>query len=284
MATYGARRKTRASGSPEQLARGLAWLSIGLGIAQVLAPRTVARLVGVPIPVTLTMLCGVREIASGIGILTQEDPAPWMRARIAGDALDLAGIAAGLMIPDADRRRIAVATAAIAGVTAADVYCSRALSQHGRRSTRHVIASIQVDRSPGELYRFWRDLGNLPRLMPHLDSVQVLDEVHSHWIARGPAGTRVEWDSEIIDEAPDERLAWRSVEGSQIYNAGSVQFARAGSGTRVTVELLYDPPAGSLGAAVAKLLGGGADDDVHADLRAFKHFMESGQNPAAASS
>lgn len=284
MATYGARRKDRPSGSPEQLARGLAWLSVGLGIAQVLAPRTVSRLIGVPFPATLTILCGVREIATGIGILTQDDPAPWMRARVAGDALDLAGIAAGLMVPGADRRRIAVATAAIAGVTAADVYCSRALAEPGRRSTRHVIASIEVERAPGELYRFWRDLGNLPRLMPHLDSVQVLDDVHSHWVARGPAGSRVEWDSEIIDDAPDERLAWRSVEGSQNYNAGSVQFARSGSGTRVTVELLYDPPAGSLGAAVAKLLGRGADHDVHADLRAFKHFMESGKNPAAASS
>lgn len=282
MATYGAR-KNRAPGSPEQLARGLGWLSIGIGIAQVLAPRTVARLIGVPVPAALTMLCGVREIVSGIGILTQDDPAPWLRARVAGDALDLAGMGAGLMVPGADRRRIAVATAAIAGITAADVYCSRELALNGRRSPRHVIASIEVERAPDALYRFWRELSNFPRLMPHLASVQVLDDVHSHWIAQGPAETRVEWDSEIIDEVPNERLAWRSVDGSTIYNAGSVQFAPAGSGTRVTVELLYDPPAGSLGAALAQLLGRGVAGEVRADLRAFKHFMESDVRTAAAS-
>src|SRR5688500_7839839 len=163
MARYGARRKGRSNGSPEQLARGLGWLSIGIGIAQVLAPRTVSRLVGVPFPATLTVLCGVREIVSGIGILTQEDATPWMRARVAGDALDLAGLGVGLMVSGADRRRIGVATAAVAGITAADVYCSRELALRGRRSPRHVMASIDVDRAPDELYRYWRDLGNFPR-------------------------------------------------------------------------------------------------------------------------
>ena len=283
MARYGARRKSRSAGTPEQLARGLGWLSIGLGIAQVVAPRTVAGLVGVPLPATLTVLYGLREIVSGIGILTQEDAAPWMKVRVAGDALDLAGLGAGLMMPSADRRRISVATAAVAGITAADVYCSRELALHGRRSPRHVMASIDVDRAPDELYRYWRDLDNFPRLMPHLDSVQALDDVHSHWVGRGPAGNRVEWDSEIIDDEPNQRLAWRSVEGSRIYNAGSVQFVPAGNGTRVTVELIYDPPAGSLGAALAKLVGRDDDADARADLRAFKLLMEGGRNstPAA---
>lgn len=282
MVRYGAGRKSRSSGSPEQLARGLGWLSIGIGIARVLAPRTVSRLVGVPVPAALTVLCGVREIVSGIGILTQEDAAPWMRARVAGDALDLAALSAGLAVPGADRRRVAVAAVAVAGITAADVYCNRELALHGGRSPRHVMASIEVDRAPEALYAFWRDLGNLPHLMPHLDSVQVLDDVHSHWVAKGPAGSRLEWDAEIIDDEPNARLAWRSVEGSRIYNAGSVQFAPIGKGTRITVELLYDPPAGSLTSALAKLLGRDAAGDVRADLRAFKHFMESGKPPAPA--
>lgn len=265
--------------SPEQIARGLGWLSIGVGVAQIFVPRTISRLVGVPIPPALMVLCGVRELACGIGILRQDEPRPWLGVRIAGDALDLAGIAAGVLIPGADRRRIAVATAAVAGITAADVFCERELGRYRRRSPpRHVRASIEVARPPHDVYAFWRDLDNLPRVMPHLDSVQVLDEIHSHWVAKGPAGNRVEWDAEIIDDEPNERLAWRSVDGSRVYNAGSVELQpiRDG-GTRVTVDLIYDPPAGSVGVAIATLFGRDPARAVHADLRAFRHLLESGE-------
>ncbi|HYC48555.1 MAG TPA: SRPBCC family protein [Burkholderiales bacterium] len=275
MATYTTRRK-RGPNTSEQIARGLGWFSIGIGIAQLVAPRAMARLTGVPLPPALTVLCGLRELACGIGILTQPEPRPWVQARVVGDAIDLAVLGGAVLVPGVDQRRAAIAATAVAGVTALDAYCSRELERTGRRpSPRHVIEIVQVDRSPDELYRFWRAFDNLPRVMPHLESVQVLDERHSHWVAMGPARTRLEWDAEIIDDSPGRCLAWRSVEGSPMYNAGSVQFERLpGGGTEVRVEILYDVPPGSLGGALARLFGRGAHE-ARADLRRFKQLMES---------
>jgi uncharacterized membrane protein len=257
----------------DEIARGLGWLSVGLGLAQILAPRAVCRIAGVPQVPTFTRLCGFRELACGIGILTQRDPAPWLKARIAGDAMDLACLAAAAPVSGTRGARLSVAAAAVGGVTALDVYCSREHS--GRRpAPLHVRTSIAIDRAPEALYRFWRDLSNLPTVMPHLKSVRALDATRSHWSAVGPGGA-IEWDSEIIDDRPNERLAWRSLEVSRVYNAGSVCFEPdPAGGTVVTVELLYDPPAGTIGASLAKLLRRGRH--IRADLPAFKRLMESG--------
>jgi uncharacterized membrane protein len=271
-------RNRRASLSARQLARGLAWWSLGLGIAQVLAPRTVSRLIGVPLPRVLTILCGVRGIASGIGILTQDQPEPWIRVRVAGDVLDLATLAGGSLVREAPRARLALATVVAAGVTAADVYCGKLLRERGTRPPpRHVKLSVDVQRPPHEVYRFWRDVANFPRVMPHLESVQVLDEIHSHWVAKGPGGVRLEWDTEIIDDQAGERLAWRSVEGAAIYSAGSVEFHPLGSrATRMRIELLCDSPPGSLSLAIARLFGRDPQFGVRLRLDAFEESREQG--------
>jgi len=134
---------------------------------------------------------------------------------------------------------------------------------------------ITINRPAAELFRYWRNLENLPRVMSYLESVEVLDPVHSHWVAKAPAGMKVEWDAEIINEAPDELIGWRSVRGSDVDNAGSVHFEPAPTGgTVVRVNLKYDPPAGKLGAAVAKLFGTDPDKTVEEDLRRFKRSME----------
>jgi uncharacterized membrane protein len=257
----------------DEIARGLGWLSVGLGLAQILAPRAVCRIAGLPQVPTFTRLCGFRELACGIGILTQRDPSPWLKARIAGDAMDLACLAAAAPVSGSRGARLSLAAAAVGGVTALDVYCSREHS--GRRpAPLHVRTSIAIERPPEALYPFWRDLGNLPTVMPHLKSVRALDATRSHWSAVGPGGA-IEWDSEIIDDKPNERLAWRSLDMSSVYNAGSVSFDRDGmGGTVVTVELLYDPPVGTIGASLSKLLGRG--QRIRADLPAFKRLMESG--------
>jgi uncharacterized membrane protein len=258
----------------DEISRGLGWLSVGLGLAQILAPRAVCRIAGVPPVPTFTRLCGLRELACGIGILTQRDPSPWLKARIAGDAMDLACLAAAAPLSASRGGRISLAAAAVGGAAALDVYCSRELS--GRRpAPLHVRTSIAIDRPPEALYSFWRDLSNLPTVMPHLKSVRALDATRSHWSAVGPGGA-IEWDSEIIDDKPNERLAWRSLDLSSVYNAGSVSFDRdpAGGGTVVTVELLYDPPVGTIGASLSKLLGRG--QRIRADLPAFKQLMERG--------
>lgn len=277
---YTRRRRGTRNARAERVARGLGWFSIGVGLAQILTPRAVCRIVGLPAAPTLTRLCGLRELACGIAILTQPERAPWLKARVAGDVMDLAGLAAAAPFSGANGSRISVSLAAVAGVTALDVYCSRALTDQRKPSPMHARTGITVNRPAEELYRFWRDLQNLPRVMPHLKSVQVLEGNRSRWAAKRPGGALVEWESEIIDDQPGERLAWRSLENSGVYNAGSVQFipAPAGCGTLVSVELLYDPPAGTLGASLAKLLGKGAGHEIGVDLRAFKRLMETGAN------
>lgn len=134
---------------------------------------------------------------------------------------------------------------------------------------------IVLNRPRSEVYRFWRNLENLPRFMDHLESVTVLDEERSHWVAKGPAGSRVEWDAVIHNEIPNQLIAWRSLEGSEVDNAGSVHFSPTQNGdTEVRVVLRYDPPAGRMGAAVAWLFGEEPSKQVAEDLRRLKQVVE----------
>jgi uncharacterized membrane protein len=138
--------------------------------------------------------------------------------------------------------------------------------------------SVTIDASPDRVYTFWRNFQNLPRFMNNLESVEVRDGKRSHWVARGPAGTKVEWEAEIINELPNELIGWRSVDGSQIDNAGSVHFGpRGDGGTDVRVILRYDPPAGVLGAAISKMLGEDPAVQVREDLQRLKELLEIGR-------
>lgn len=142
----------------------------------------------------------------------------------------------------------------------------------------HVKESVTIGRPVEELYRFWRNLENLPQFMTHLRSVERLDDRRSHWIAKGPAGTSVEWDAEIINEVPLRVIGWRSLPGSDVVSAGSVNFDSAGDrGTRVSVNLQYDPPSGKLGAMVAKVLGEEPSSQIREDLRRMKQLIETGE-------
>ena len=142
-----------------------------------------------------------------------------------------------------------------------------------------VEKSVTINKSREELYKFWRNLENLPRFMDHLESVRVMDNKASHWVAKGPLGTTVEWDAEIINEKENELIAWQSIEGATVSNAGSVRFEnKAGvSGTIVKVSLSYDPPGGVIGATFAKLFGEEPNQQVEEDLRRFKQVMETGE-------
>ena len=142
-----------------------------------------------------------------------------------------------------------------------------------------VEKSITINKSPEELYRFWRNFENLPRFMNHLESVRTTDGNRSHWVAKAPAGSTVEWDAEIYNEKENELIAWRSLEGADVDNAGSVRFepATGGRGTVVRVTLKYDPPGGALGALVAKLFGEEPSQQIDEDLRRFKQVMEAGE-------
>lgn len=141
----------------------------------------------------------------------------------------------------------------------------------------HVTKSVTVNKSPSEVYSFWRKLSNLPQFMSHLESVTVNDNKRSHWVAKAPMGTTVEWDAEITSDIENERLGWKSVEDSQIVNSGVVMFnPTQDRGTEVRVVLTYEPPAGYVGSLIAKLFGEEPNQQVEDDLRRFKMLMETG--------
>jgi uncharacterized membrane protein len=145
----------------------------------------------------------------------------------------------------------------------------------------HIETSVSVLRPPQELYSFWRNFENLPRFMRHLESVRNTGDGRSHWIARTPVGSRVEWDAEVIEEREGQLLSWQSVPGSQIHNAGSVLFEPmpADRGTMVRVSFDLVPPGGAAGRLAAKALGPITRQQVHEDLRRFKNLMEAGEIP-----
>ncbi|MDQ3354501.1 MAG: SRPBCC family protein [Actinomycetota bacterium] len=139
--------------------------------------------------------------------------------------------------------------------------------------------AITINASPEVVYTVWRDFERLPAFMYHLESVSTTTGVRSHWVARGPAGTSVEWDAEITEDVPGERIAWCSLEGASVDNTGSVQFrpAPGEQGTEVHLELQYSPPGGRLGSVVAKLFGEEPNQQVSDDLRRFKQIVETGE-------
>jgi uncharacterized membrane protein len=146
-----------------------------------------------------------------------------------------------------------------------------------RQGTREAW-SVHIHRDARDLYSFWRNFENLPKVMRHLESVTAHGQT-SHWVARAPLGQTLEWDAEIITDRPNELIAWRSLPGSQVATAGSVQFRKPpfGDGTEVSVNLKYDPPGGKLVAEMADLVGQGLSDQLEEDLRTFKQYMEAGE-------
>jgi uncharacterized membrane protein len=153
---------------------------------------------------------------------------------------------------------------------------SENVSVPAERGTK-VEKSVSISRPASELYSFWRNFENLPRFMNHLESVRVTGHDRSHWVAKAPAGTTVEWDAEVYNEKENELIAWRTLEGSQVSSAGSVRFeSEPHGGTVVRVALKYDPPGGKLGALVARLFGENPEQQIEEDLGRFKQLMETG--------
>ena len=137
--------------------------------------------------------------------------------------------------------------------------------------------AVAIGRSPEDLYLFWRNIENLPTFLKHLESVRILNDGRSHWVVRAPGGKTVEWDAEIHNEIENELIAWRSLEGADINNAGSVRFRRLPDGlTEVKVTMSFEPPFGRFGLEIAKLLGEDPAQQLQQDLWRFKQIMETG--------
>lgn len=287
----------------DPMAKAMGLFSLGLGLAQLAAPRRMVNAIGVEDSDRNrdTMLAlGLREFTSGLGILGPGDTAGWLQARVGGDIMDLALLVGAFRADDRDRRRLNMALAAVAGALVLDVLAARRARErvegnghrpdgrelYGGADTAvthggpgYVARSVTI-RQPREMvYAFWHDFENLPRFMAHLESVRVTGDRRSHWVAKGPAGSTVEWDAETVEDRPDELIAWRSLPGASVPSSGQVRFqdAPGGRGTEIHVELRYDPPAGKLGALVAKLFGEDPRQQVDGDLRRLKQVLETGE-------
>jgi uncharacterized membrane protein len=280
----------------ERLALGLGWFSIALGVAEVAAPGRLAELIGIrPTDETDRIMrgYGAREIGVGLAILARPDQARWLWARVAGDVLDMGTLGAALADDSTDRNKALTATLAVAGVAALDAIVAQRLrgTGHGHdydteaRRPRHrhvrVEKTITINRPVEAVYRFWRNFENFPRFMRHLTSVEDLGNGRTRWRAKAPAGMTVKWDAEILQERENEWIAWRSVEGSQVENSGSVRFqpAPGARGTEVRVQLEYHPPAGTFGRVLTYLFGEDPEQQVKDDLRRFKQLVETGEIP-----
>jgi len=216
---------------------------------------------------------GLRELAAGVGILSRRRPAPWVWARVAGDLLDLALLTAALGGRRTSKSRVLGSMALVAGVTALDAVAAVKLRDSAPQ-TRDTVATVTIGRSPDEVYRFYRDFRNCPRFMVGVEQVELDDDRRSHWRARLPGGSAVEWDAEITSDLAGEALAWRTLPGAGLPHEGTVTFRAApgGSGTVVRVEMTYRAPR-----LLGKLLGGLAHLQIDTDLRRLKQLLEVGE-------
>lgn len=146
---------------------------------------------------------------------------------------------------------------------------------HGRGVK--IESSVLINKPPEELYRYWRAFENLPRFMDSLISVKTEGDQRSHWVVKSIGNAEISWDAEIVNDIPNELIAWRTVENSDVDHAGSVRFEPAGRGTRVKVTMEYRPPAGKIGVGLAKLFGQEPRQMIEGDLRRFRQLMESGE-------
>ncbi len=140
-------------------------------------------------------------------------------------------------------------------------------------------ASITIARPRAEVYRFWRSIANLARIMEDVESIIEIAPNRSHWVVRALAGRRLEWDAVIHNEIEDELIAWRSLDGADVDHAGSIWFkdAPGGRGTEVRIEMQYNPPAGVVGALVASLSGKEPSQELRKDLHRLKSLLETGE-------
>ena len=260
------------------LSRGLGLLGVGLGVTELAFPRKLAGVVGVDARTTASSLLvralGVREIASGLALLAAPaHPGP-LWARVIGDAIDLGLLGLALTARRSNRRRVALALGAIAGIAAIDILASRRRMMARRRSD--VIATVTINKPPLEVYEFYRRLEQLPQFMDHLEAVEPLGPRRSRWTARLPIGGTVSWEAEIIEDRPGSALSWCSVEGSPIQTRGRVTFTRTPGRnmTEVRVELQLAILGAGPSTSLTRLF---ARPQVKGDLQRLKQVLETGE-------
>jgi uncharacterized membrane protein len=279
------------------LTQALGWFSIALGAAELFAPRSVARLIGIDEDEhsTLLRVYGLREVAAGVGILTRPKPTYWMWNRVLGDTIDLASLAKAMKNPETSTARLAAASIAVLGVTALDILCSAKLTSEASPAAGHdagsfalaepedgqvpVAAVITVNKPIEEVYAFWKNPENFSRFMDQIDSVRLTSGRRAHWKVKAPAGLSVEWDAEIVTDTPNELISWESVDSPDVENTGTVRFRRAAGnrGTEVELKMEYTPKGGEVGKRIATFFSAIPKTQMMNDLRRFKQVIEVGE-------
>ena len=244
----------------------------------------------------------VNETQAPLEMTTQPDgvqphPAPGVTSPVnLGEGERYGSILGGTALLLAGLARRGVGGAILGALGAAFVargvsgYCAlyQQLGISGAKSERPGVAdnvgitvtrSVVIGRPREEVFAFWRDVGNLQRVMKHVERIESVDGLRSHWIVRTPWGRRLEWDAVIINEHPGEMIAWESLPGAKVQNAGAVRFEPEphGNGTVVTVKLEYNPPWGLLGRLAGFLFGEEPGREIGEDLLALKKRLESGE-------
>lgn len=213
-----------------------------------------------------SILCG--GALAGFGLLRKS----WSgaAAAIAGGALLFRGLSGRCAVYEA------------LGVSTSRDRASAVERRLARRGVK-VEKTVTIRTPARDLYAFWRDFENLPRFLRHVESVKVIDERLSHWKVKGPFGARFEWDAEVVNERENEIIAWRTLDGSAVDHAGSVHFERMPDDpwTRLHVVLKYNPPAGTLSTAVARLLGQDPRRELEEDLVRLQQIFEARGRPVA---
>jgi uncharacterized membrane protein len=277
------------------LTRGLGWFALGLGAAELVAPNKLAKLLGLRPGVWTSGIiraCGAREALSGVGILAGSQSSFWLGARLAGDVADAGLLWSALAAQPARswyaaltgrrrRPRVASALLAVGGVSLLDAVAfglGRRDRRPGRgaRAQAAVTAAITIDRTPADVYAFWRDLENLPRFVTYLESVSSSDRIRSHWRAKLPHGPALEWDGAIIEDRPDQRIVWKmqSSKVGMLIDSGEVRFEPApGGGTEVHLRLWGGAVPGAIGRWLRKL----PERFCSAQLHRLKQLLELGE-------
>lgn len=243
---------------------------------------------------------GVREVDNRLDVYEEPDSVPDLQgdgARAGRSGLQrrswsptarlLAGTAGGTLALAGLARRGPVGTAIGAvglgllarGIT--NLETKRLLGLGAGRRAVEIHKTIRVVAPVEDVFELWANFENFPRFMENVREVQDLGGGRSRWVVSGPAGASVEWEAEVTRFEPERVIAWKSTPGSVVENAGKVCFSPDGKGgTRVDVELAYDPPAGALGHGIATLLGSNPKQQMDEDMVRFKSLIEDGKATA----
>jgi uncharacterized membrane protein len=278
--------QVRSAAPPgREVARALGAFSIALGTAGLIAPRALARAMGVPRHSAVLRAIALRELATGIGLLRNVRAGRWAWGRVAGDVMDLAMLSLVPRGSRSERRRLSATRAAVAAVTALDLAASRTLNgRESPQSDPRLRSCVAINREPSALYALWRDLEGLPRFLRSIASVTPIGGDRTRWQARLPGDRTLEWTAQLVEDVPGQRIAWKALPESDVVHDGVVRFRPAPDGRGSLVELeIEHRPLSSLARSVPAAAFRLGEAQLREDLRRFKRLAETGEIPTTES-